>query len=76
MKKIIMFLTTLIFLISCETSNQNKDINTSKLQGIVIDELQEIDGKIYEYGKEKVYSGEIIIKDENDKVVMIETAKE
>ena len=67
MKKIIMFLFSLIFLIGCGTSEQDKEIE--------IDNLQEIDGKIYEYGEEKPYSGKIIIKNENDKVVMIETAK-
>ena len=68
MKKIIIFLFSLIFLVGCGTSEQDK--------GIEIDNLQEIDGKIYEYGEEKPYSGKIIIKDENDKVVMIETAKD
>ena len=68
MKKIIMFLLTLIFLIGCGTSEQDK--------GIEIDNLQEIDGKIYKYGEEKPYSGKIIIKNENDKVVMIETVKD
>ncbi len=67
MKKIIIFLFSLIFLIGCGTSEQDKEIE--------IDNLQEIDGKIYEYGEEKPYSGKIIIKNENDKVVMIETAK-
>ena len=56
MKKIIMFLLTLIFLIGCGTSEQDK--------GIEIDNLQEIDGKIYKYGEEKPYSGKIIIKNE------------
>ena len=53
MKKIIIFLFSLIFLIGCGTSEQDKEIE--------IDNLQEIDGKIYEYGEEKPYSGKIII---------------
>ena len=68
MKKIIIFLFSLIFLIGCGTPEQDKEIE--------IDNLQEIDGKIYEYGEEKPYSGKIITKDENDKVVMVETAKD
>ena len=40
MKKIIIFLFSLIFLIGCGTPEQDKEIE--------IDNLQEIDGKIYE----------------------------
>ena len=77
MKKIIMFLTTLILVLSCGTSDQNSgDINKSKLQGTDIENLQEIDEKVYKYVEERPYSGKIIIKDENDKIVMIETAKD
>lgn len=61
MKKIIIFLFSLIFLIGCGTSEQDKEIE--------IDNLQEIDGKIYEYGEEKPYSGKIIIKKDRKSVV-------
>ena len=76
MKKIIMFLTLLILVLSCGSGQNNEDINKTNPQGVEADDLQVIDGKVYRYGEEKAYSGKVITRDENDKIIMIETAKD
>ena len=70
MKKIIMFLTLLILVLSCGSGQNNEDINKTNPQGVEADDLQVIDGKVYRYGEEKAYSGKVITRDENDKIIM------
>ena len=75
MKKILMFLTLLILAISCGTK-QDEDVNETKPQGVEVEDLQVIDEKLYKYGEEKPYSGKVITRDEDGKIVMIETSKD
>ena len=70
MKKLIFVIITITVMLSC---SKNEDVSKGNVSGVTADELQIIDDKMYKYGDKNPYTGNLIIKDDKDRIVFIET---
>lgn len=72
MRRIVLTLILTVLMLGCG----NRNINEGNVSGTDIGDLQLIDDILYEYGNEKPYTGKVITRNEEGKILVIETSKD